>query len=743
MSAISRRSDRGLPLRVLGWAVYWLGVSLTLYTVGYAALLLVGWPSALEWLHPTPTWLNRVEAYVIIFFGMGVALYYLEYAHERLSQRADERTTDAAGERPTDEVTRAPDAPRQASAEHDSSSDLEYVEDAYARIDPYVAVAFAAAALVATGYVYTNFGRLESDAFIVGYSSTDHLVGVVLIALAIDSTRRAFGAVIAAVAVGSIGYAHSAVGQQLFGVFRHSGMNWEQIAENGAVSISGVYDSTLMGIGSTWVAIFIMFAGIAKAYGLMDFVRTVGSELGSSLRTGVVQIAVISSMIMGSITGSAAANTATTGSFTIPMIKDQGVRDDVAASIEAVASAGGQMLPPVMGVAAFLMADIIGVPYLDIVRAGIIPAALFYFSVCVAVHFTILKFGWTSSELSPFDWRLLLRGTHFAIPMGVLLYTLVYLQYTPLTAGMYTIVAIIAVMYVRNVCVDVLHVGTGNDARDIDGESVSVGAIGRNVLATTRQTLDGFKQGGLEMAPLVGVLAAMGVIVELLEGTGLTGRVATTIIGVSDVTVLGFGGGLLLVLALAMIASVLFGLGMPTPAAYILVAILIARPVTEMGVPTITTHMFVFYFAMLSAITPPVAISVAIGSRIAGASFMRACVQALRLGAPGFVIPYAFVANNSLIYWSRETMIAFPVVLAGTIGLIVATIGFDGARRLSYPVRGLYVVAAFAAMFGAYVHVAVQIVAGAAILGVLGYARFVVGYQNVDSTTETDAAMVD
>ncbi len=331
------------------------------------------------------------------------------------------------------------------------------------------------------------------------------------------------------------------------------------------------------------------------------------------------------------------------------------------------------MLPPVMGVAAFLMADIIGVPYLDIVKAGIIPAALFYFSVCLAVHFTILKFGWISSDLSSFDWRLLLGGVHFAVPMTVLLTTLVYLQFTPFASGMYTIFSIVLVMYVRNFLVDVLHVGTDTQST-ADGEGVSGDTIVKNLLGTTKQTLDGLKQGGVEMAPLVGVLAAMGVIVKLLDGSGLTARVATSIIGMSDVSLFGFGGGLFVVLFLAMIASILFGLGMPTPAAYILVAILVAKPVTELGTPDITTHMFVFYFAMLSAITPPVAISVAIGSRIANASFMRSCVQSLRLGAPGFVIPYAFVANNSLIEWSGETVIAFPVVLAGTIGLIVATV---------------------------------------------------------------------
>ncbi|MBZ6495270.1 TRAP transporter permease [Natrinema longum] len=705
-------SERGVSESALGLIVYVFGFSLTLYTVGYAVSLVGGWP--LSGLVPEPGWVKRDELYMIIFFGGGIALYYLDYARQEFVGESADVSIDAAASSTADESTEGA---------------LERARSVWGRIDPYVALALALVSLLAMAYVYTNFTRLEGDAYILGYTTTDHLVGIVLITLAIDTTRRAFGTVIAAVAVAAIAYAHSAVGPRLFGVFEHSGQGWEQIAENGAIGISGVYDGTLMGIGSTWVAIFIMFAGIAKAFGLMEFVREVGTELGTSLRTGVVQIAVISSMIMGSITGSAAANTATTGSFTIPMIKDQGVRDDVAASIEAVASAGGQMLPPVMGVAAFLMADIIQVPYLDIVQAGVIPAALFYFSVCLAVHFTILKFGWISNDLSPFRWRLLLKGLHFAVPMGVLLYTLVYLRYTPLSAGMNTIVAIIGVMFVRNLVVGVVGIGSDEVTAEVLGREVRGDNLLGNLGATAKQTADGFKQGGIDMAPLVGVLAAMGVIVELLEGTGLTARVATSIVSLGDVSLLGLGGGLFVVLFLAMIASILFGLGMPTPAAYILVAILVAKPITELGTPDIATHMFVFYFAMLSAITPPVAISVAIGARIAGASFLQSAKQALRLGAPGFVIPYAFIANESLIYWSTETLVAFPVVLAGTVALIVATIGFDGARDLSAPVRAAFIVAALGAMFGSIVHVAIQLVAAAAIVAALLHARFVVGYE--------------
>jgi len=249
----------------------------------------------------------------------------------------------------------------------------------------------------------------------------------------------------------------------------------------------------------------------------------------------------------------------------------------------------------------------------------------------------------------------------------------------------------------------------------------------------------------VEMAPLVGILGSLGIILRMVEGTGLAGAISQQMVSLA-------GGVLFFLLVMAMISSILFGLGMPTPAAYILVAMLIVPSVIAVGIPPITAHMFVFYFAMLSAITPPVAVSVAIGSSIADSSFPRSCVQALRIGAPGFVIPFAFITNNSLIYWSiPETIIALPLVLAGTTALVVVTVGFDGAHWLSVPVRGLYLVAALAAMFGGAllaplltttpaIDLGIQIVGGLVIAAGLGYANLVAGYDHEAAVNRTESS---
>lgn len=639
--------------RFLNSAIYGIGVLLTLFTIYYA------------YEYP----MSRLR-YSNIFLGAGLSLFYLLQIRSTISNETGPSALS------TD------DGETQSWVTVPSS-----VRSLIQRVIPFVYGLLALASVFAAGYVEYHFTRLQEEASILGWTQLDLIVGGLIIYLVIDATWRAYGKSIGLVVLSSVFYAFA--GPWFPGIFRHTGMSWEQISREGAIGLSGAY-GFIFGVGTTWVAIFIMFAGMAKAYGLMDFITQISREVRKVFHSGVVHVAVLGSMAMGSITGSAAANTATTGSFTIPMMKDQGVRSDYAAAIESVASSGGQMMPPVMGVAAFLMADILGVSYLTVIQAGLIPALLFYFSVLVAVHLVILRFGWTVPEQGAFDRSVIAEGIHFSVPLFVLIYTLVVLELTPLGAGLYTIISLVVTMYIRNFIVDGLESGTA--------------------VTTTRQTIDGFKQGAVDMAPLVGMLASLGVVLGLVNQTGLSQKISTQMLDLA-------AGIFILLLVLSMVTSVLFGLGMPTPAAYILVVILVAPSMVSFGVDQLTAHMFVFYFAMLSAITPPVAVAVAIGSQISGASFTAACKQALRIGAPGFVIPYSFIANQSLISWSfPETIVAVVFVFTGVVALSVATIGYDGGERIALPRRAIYLVLSALAIAGPFV---VQIVATAGILSLL------------------------
>ncbi|WP_336328123.1 TRAP transporter permease [Halovenus sp. HT40] len=676
--------------------------------------------------------------FAVAFFGVGTALYYLSQALTLI-------------ENPTDESAR--------SALTRWMSDRVFA--LVRRVDAVVCLLSAAAGLGVGYYVYTEFFFLSRRAIVFGFRAMDLYVGLIVLALTIDATRRAYGWSISLVALASVLYA--LFGEAMPGFLSHPGFSLEDVVTFGAMRISGAF-SFIMEVGATWVAIFIMFAGLARAYGALDFILGLGQKIGQNLKSGVVHVAVISSMAMGSITGSAAANTATTGSFTIPMMKRQGVRGDYAAAIESVASSGGQIMPPVMGVAAFLMADIIGVSYVEIIRAALIPAMLFYFSAGVAVQFAVLRYGWTTDKvnegsllgklfsvqtlvtvvyfglllgsfyaartvaslglvwsavaagatlflarlvqavlLSPADetpmgdfigsLQRFFEGGHFGIPMAVLLYTLVIMQLSPMSAGLYTVMTLVGTMIVRD---QLIRGPTAKpDTKRSMGERASsylmegVVTLGRTVYTT----LKGFRQGALDMAPLVGVLAAMGVIISMLTQTGLTSEISVRMVSLG-------GGVLVVVLLLAMITSILFGLGMPTPAAYILVATLLTAPLQDLGVTEITAHLFVFYFAMLSAITPPVAVAVAVGSRIADSNFMGSAKQALRIGAAGFLIPFALVANDSLVNWSlTATPVATFSVFVGVIALTAATIGFDGRTVLGLPHRFAYLVLSFTAMY--------------------------------------------
>jgi TRAP transporter 4TM/12TM fusion protein len=671
---LRERFDRPRSELALRSLIYVLGVFLTLFTVYYAATL----------------WTD-IGRYANIFLGVGLVLFYLIEILENHVGEPDSTAGVAETESDAEAGDEADEGPG-ALIELPYSPSFDH--PVWARLDLVALLVGVLTAAVVSGYVEYHYARLLNRAPIYGWTTTDYYVGWVAMALVTDATRRAFGNIIAGVVVAGIAYAF--VGPvfdapYLPDVLYHTGMDWTQVARHGAIGLTGAY-GFILDVGATAVAIFLMFAGMAKAYGLMEFVLGVSREVRNVFESGVVQVAVVGSMIMGSITGSAAANTATTGSFTIPMIKDQGVRRDFACAIEAVASSGGQMLPPVMGVAAFLMADFLAIPYVDVVMAGVLPALLFYFSVGIAVHLTVHKFGWTTAADGRFDKRLLLGGIHYAIPLAVLLYTLVVLRFSPLSAGLYTIAAMIPAALLKRL-IDAVEAGE-------DPVEVAVDFV--------VTTLDGFRQGAVDMAPLVGILASLGIVIQMVEQTGLGARISFRMVALA-------GGVLVFLLVLAMLTSILFGLGMPTPAAYIVVAALVAPALVQMDVEMLTAHMFVFYFAMLSAITPPVAVAVAVGARIADSDFMRSCKQALRIGAPGFVIPFAFVANDSIIQWQyvvgeasgadllgvllEPILFELGVVLVGTVALVVATVGYDGIQRLPWPHRLVYAVVAFVAMF--------------------------------------------
>jgi TRAP transporter 4TM/12TM fusion protein len=539
-----------------------------------------------------------------------------------------------------------------------------------------ICVLFGVASILSSLYVHVNFDRYIYGSAVAGYQPLDIFVGGLVIILTLEATRRAFGAVITVVIMTAMGYALA--GPVLPGLFYHSGMSVEFLIENVALGSSGIY-GFILEVGTTWVAIFILFAGIAKVYGAMDYMRKLSHEIRKKFRSGFVLPSISASMFMGSLTGASAANVATTGTFTIPMMKDQGIDSRYAGAIESLASTGGQILPPVMGTAAFLMADIIDMSYVDVMFAGLLPAILFYFAVMLPTVLVVYKYDWVVQDSSSIRWEILLKGGKYVVPVFVIIYYLVEVRATPLTAGLWAIVAIIAIEFL----LAVIPTGESAETKGADDSeqspSLSTGrAAIANVTETGRRTLDALNRGIVEMVPLLGVLATIGIVIEVFNRTGFSQRLSSFLVA--------FGGeSLLIMLVIAMIASILFGMGMPTPAAYTIVAILVAPALTELGLEAIIAHMFVFYFAMLSAITPPVALAVVVASGVAGARFIPTAIVTLFMGLGAMLVPFVFVYNPELVVWSSPvaTTVALGTALLGITAVTIALTGYIFGETLS------------------------------------------------------------
>ena len=561
--------------------------------------------------------------YAIIFLGVGLFIYY-SYKALQFFPISDEDTK--------------------------VSSRATYLK--YANISGCLILGLLS--LVVNAYIYLNYERYAYAA--ITYPVTDYIAGTTIIIIVVDATRREFGNSFLLVLVFATIYA--LFGQWFPGLFFHAGMSFEELIRNTTIQLTGIYGFALE-LGATWIAIFVVFAGMAKSYGALDYILDIADELRKVSKGGAVHVAILSSMIVGSISGSAAANTATTGSFTIPMMKEQGIPSRFAASIESLASSGGQILPPVMGLGAFLMADILGIPFAEVVVGAVIPALFFYLAIFIMIHLAISKNNWIKAQTdkTDYDRSIYTSGLHFSVPLIVLVYFLVLRQSDPMFSGFWTVISLLAVVI----------------AKDL--------VYNREPLAMVKRVILGFRDGAIELAPLIALLCSLGYIIAIITQTGLAQKISLFMISLA-------GNSLILLAILAMIASILFGLGMPTAAAYLLVAILSAPPLIQMGLQPLNVHLFVFYFAFLSAITPPVAITVAVASNIADSPFLTTCKETMRLGFPVFLIPFGFLAIPSLIYWEfPASLYYFSTITLGIIFLAIGNIGYIRRTNVGYAYR--------------------------------------------------------
>lgn len=520
----------------------------------------------------------------------------------------------------------------------------------------HVALAIVAAAII--WYIFREHTLLTTRRSFLP-NTTDTVVACVFLLICLYASIREWGWVVAAIAVAGLLYGY--FGQLMpEGLLYHGGITLKRLL--GYTSIP--YFSGLLGslaeLSAGTIFPFMLLAAGLQATGCVEFIMQLAYRIGGRTRAGPAQIAIISSGMMGMVSGSSVANVASTGALTIPLMKRVGFRPEFAGAVEAVASSGGQITPPVMGLAAFLMVGLTGIPYGEIIVTAVFPALIYYLYLMFSVHLRAVKRDLDASknkvlmeELGTGEsiWRACLYNAHFFIAVTYLVWTLLETN----LAGRASIqaTAILLGFYIL---------------REIAFSWRGFGTIASNIAGVIARTSF---IGALTGAQIAVIVAVIGVLVEILTVTGFAQKLSFFMLELA-------GGNLWLLLVVAAVACLAFGLGLPTSASYILVALMGAPALVKLGVPLIAAHFFVFFFANISAITPPVAVCCLVAAKIAEGSFFRTSFIAVRLGLPGFILPFLFVAHPEILGIGSSLPYAAMVSAMALLGIMALNVMLEG-----------------------------------------------------------------
>ena len=440
---------------------------------------------------------------------------------------------------------------------------------------------------------------------------------------------------------------------------------------------SGVL-STPINVCSKYIVVFIIFGAFLERTGISDFFISLANSLCGRFAGGPAKVAVVSSALCGMVSGSSVGNTVTTGSVTIPMMKKTGYRAEFAGAVEASASTGGQIMPPIMGAAAFLMAEYVGVPYSNIIVRAILPAVLYFLGIFIAVHLEAKKLGLKGipKEMLP-RMRQLIKDTYLLLPLIILIYLVCSNTKTMQFSAAIAILAAIAVGFINNL----LRYLRAKKAGEQPGHGVVAATFGADGGFSAKSIFDSLEAGGRGVITVAVACGIAGVIAGCLTVTGLASKLINIIVGIS-------GSSSLLALVLTMLCCIVLGMGVPTTANYCIMASTCAPILIQMGIPTIAAHFFVFYFGIVADITPPVALAAYAGSAIAKGNPMKTGITATRLAIAAFIIPFVFAYSPSILFvgdvvWYNVILIA----LTATIGMVGVAAGLSG-----YLVRPMNVV---------------------------------------------------
>ncbi|MDR0616020.1 MAG: TRAP transporter permease [Synergistaceae bacterium] len=500
---------------------------------------------------------------------------------------------------------------------------------------------FALAIFAATPLVYLV---MQIDVIAMERSglptTTDIVMGFMLIAALLEATRRISNPILPCLAIISLLYCY--FGRYMPEMLSHRGFNINRIVNHMYLGTEGIFGTPLE-VSSTFVFMFILFGSVLEKTGMGKFIIDLSIALAGWSTGGPAKVAVVASGLMGTISGSSVANVCTTGMFTIPLMKSVGYKPYFAGAVEAVASTGGQIMPPVMGAGAFIMAQFLGVSYLEVALAAVVPALLYYFAVMVQVHFEAKRLGLQglSRDKLPKIGKLLKEKGFLLIPLVAIVYLLIA-GYTPLYAAFSGIIV-----------------------------SFVLSWLNKETRLTPVRLMEAFEAGARGALAVACACACVGMVVGMGTLTGLALRIANAIVTLA-------GGKLILTLFFTMCASIILGTGLPTTANFIVTSTMAAPALLQLGVPAMAAYMFVFYFGIAADLTPPVALAAYAGAGIAGDDPMRTGGTAFKLALAGFLVPYIYVYNPMLLFIGATPLPMIQAICTAMIGvflLAMCTIG--------------------------------------------------------------------
>lgn len=490
----------------------------------------------------------------------------------------------------------------------------------------------------AAGYLVWNYKALIGRAG--AYTTVDIIVGIIGILLVFEICRRAVGLPILIIAAAFIAYAY--LGPYMPGFLNHRGYSLKRIVSHLYFTTEGVMGIPL-GVCSTFIFLFILFGSFLEKTGIGKFFIDIANSIAGFAAGGPAKVAVLTSALEGTVSGSSVSNTVGSGSFTIPMMKSLGYKPEFAAAVEAAASTGGQIMPPIMGAAAFLMAESLGISYMQIAKAAIIPALLYFTGIWIMIHFEAKKLGMRglNKDELPKLWKVLKERGHLFLPLVAIIYFLTE-GATPVKAAIYGIIF-----------------------------SIIASVIRKSTRMSFRDFIDALEVGARNILSVAIACATAGIIIGVVTLTGLGLKMATGLLDIS-------GGVKILTLFFTMIASLILGMGVPTTANYLITSTITAPAVMQLGVPMLAAHMFTFYFGIVADITPPVALAAYAGSAIAKSNPFKTGLTATKLAIAAFIIPYIFVYNPALLLIDTTPLQVVQIVVTSLIGMTGVGAAMEG-----------------------------------------------------------------